>query len=182
MSEYSDLRAEIAELRRRVAGMMVHGTVHEVDAAAGTVRLRLGDGPDGEPFLGPAIPYAQFAGALKAHTPPSVGQQMTMLSPGGDFRQAVAAPMTWSDENASPSDRGDANAVTFGSVRIDLEGGALRITVGGTSVVISGGGVSIDGDAIALAGAALTHNGKNVGDDHVHEGVVPGPAETGPPA
>lgn len=43
------------------------------------------------------------------------------------------------------------------------------------------GDVTING-ALQVDGASLTHNGKNVGADHVHSGVTPGAANTGEPA
>jgi len=51
-----DLLARVADLERRIAGMVRHGAVAEVDPAAGTVRLDFGAG-----FLSPAVPYAQIA-------------------------------------------------------------------------------------------------------------------------
>lgn len=171
---FVDLFRRVAELERRADGMVKQGPVAEVDAAAGTVRIRLG-GTDSEPFLSPPIPYAQFAGALKVHTPPSVGQQMTVISGVGDFRQGLALPMTWSDQNAAPSDKGDENVVTFGDVRIELSGGGLKIMVGGVSVEISGAGLTINGGRVE-------HDGKNIGSTHIHGGVEPGGATTSGPA
>lgn len=173
MMQLDELVARIGDLERRTRNMFRHGTVAEVDAANGTVRLKIGE-KDGKPFLSPAIPQAQFAGALKVHSPASVGQQMTLISPNGDFRQAVALPMTWSDQNASPSDKADENVLTFGSATITLRGDSLVVSVGGSSVTISG-------DGIMTTGPELTHNGKNVGDDHQHRDVEPGGGTSGPP-
>ena len=117
MREVVELAARIAELERRFSGVMRHGTVEEVDAAKQRIRLSFGKDVDGKPFLSPWVPYAQIAGALKVHTPPSKGQQFTALSPNGDWQQAVALPMTWSDQNQSPSSNGDEN-VLMGIVRL----------------------------------------------------------------
>lgn len=164
----------LAELERRADGMVKQGPVAEVDPAAGTVRIRLG-GTDSEPFLSPPIPYAQIAGALKVHTPPSVGQQMTIVSGGGDFRQGLAVPMTWSDQNESPSQSGEENVVTFGDVRLELKSGGLKISVGGVTVEITGSGVT-------FTGGRVEHDGKNIGSTHIHGGVEPGGANTKEPA
>ncbi|OCC05118.1 hypothetical protein BA190_09385 [Labrys sp. WJW] len=185
------LLARIAEVERKLDGMVTQGPVHSVDADAGTVRLRLG-GTDDEPFLSAPIPYAQFMGALKVHTPPSIGQQMTALAGAGDFRQGLAIPMTKSDANPSPSTKGDENVATYGGFRIKLDGSDLQVTKGGVSVTINDkvaivsdvtikGNVTIEGDFKA-SGGAFEHEGKNVGHDHIHTGVLPGPANTGPPA
>lgn len=163
----------IAALERRVAGMIRHGRVAEVNAAEGWVRLDLGPGDDG-PYLSPKVPYGQFAGALKVHTPPSVGMNMTLISPTGDTRQAIALPMTWSDQNASPSDSAAENVVTFGDVRMTLADDGVRIEVGGFELLVSGAG-------LAMAGGAIGHNGKDIGATHRHSGVERGGATTDPP-
>jgi phage baseplate assembly protein V len=130
MRELAELVVRIAELERRFANMMRHGTVEQVDAKKQRLRIRLGEGDDGAPFIGPWVPYAQLAGDLKLHTPPSKGQQMTMLNPTGDFRQAVAIPLTWSDRNQSPSEKPDEHVLTFGSVRVTLKESELEFKVG----------------------------------------------------
>jgi len=149
MRELVEAVARVAELERRVAGMVRHGTVEQVDPQKQRVRLRLG-GTDDKPFIGPWVPYAQIAGALKVHTPPSVGQQMTLLSPTGDPRQAVALPMTWSNQNAAPSDKGDEHVLTFGSCRIELRGNEIIVKVprlfvecDGSTFELTGGGLKM---------------------------------------
>lgn len=129
-----------AEIERRFDGMVKQGPVAEVDPKSGTVRVRLG-GSEKEPMLSPPIPYAQIAGGLKVHAPPTIGQQMTVLSGAGDFRQGLAVPMTWSDNNRSPSEKGDENVLTFGQVRIEIKGNSLRASVGGTSIELSEDGI-----------------------------------------
>ena len=73
---------------------------------------------------------------------------MTYFAPGSDPRQAVALPMTWSDQNKSPSDKGDENVLTFGSARVELRGGEIVVEVprlfikcGGTTFELTGGGI-----------------------------------------
>lgn len=175
MRELAEVVGRVAELERRVFGMMRHGTVAQVDAAQGLVRLKLGESTAGGDFLGPWVPYSQLAGGVKAHVPPTVGQQMTIMSPSGDLRQAVAVPLTWSDQNASPSSAGDENVVTFGDVAMTLKADSLRIAVGGVTMVISGDGVTI-------TGGRVEHNGKNIGSSHIHGGVMAGPSNTSVPA
>lgn len=186
----ADMVRRIAEIERRQASTVMQGTVHEVDPKAGTVRIRYG-GSNDEPFLSPPIPYAQMAGALKAHTPPSVGQQMTVINGGGDYRQGLAVPMTWSESNAAPSDKGDENVITYGNFRAELRGDELLITLGGLSLSIKGdgatfkvGGVThvISGNGVDTTGGDVKHDGKNIGASHIHGGVVPGGATTDVPA
>lgn len=174
MNELAMLASRLAELERRVSASSLSGTVAEVDAAAGTIRLKLGDASSGGDFLSPHIPYAQIGGALKAHIPPSIGQQFALFSPSGDMAQGVAMPLGFSGASPSPSSSGSENVITFGAARITLDAGALTIEVGGVTLEISGGGVTI-------TGGVVTHDGLNIGSTHTHGGVVPGGANTSGP-
>ena len=60
--------------------------------------------------------------------------------------------------------------MTLGGNRFELANGGFSMT----------GPVTIDGP-VTITGSSLTHNGKNVGDDHTHVGVTSGPADTGVP-
>lgn len=189
--ELVELASRVAELERRFSGNMRHGTVEEVDPKKQRVRLNLGKGVDGKPFLSPWVPYAQIAGALKVHTPPSKGQQFTMLSPTGDWQQAVALPMTWSDKNASPSTNGDENVLTYGNVRAVVKDDLTQVHVGSTEFEITGrrvlikvGGVSVEitGSGVSINGGRVEHNSRNIGSSHIHGGVVSGGDLTDVPA
>jgi phage baseplate assembly protein gpV len=173
--ELVELASRVADLERRFSGVMRHGTVEEVDPGKQIVRVKFGEDKDGKPFLSPWVPYAQIAGALKVHTPPTKGQQMTTMSPTGDWMQAVALPMHWSDQNPSPSSNGDENVLTYGNVRITVKDDLVQINVGGVSVNISS-------DGVAITGGKVTHDGKNIGSTHIHGGVVPGGGLTDVPA
>ncbi len=55
--------------------------------------------------------------------------------------------------------------------------GAIKLTI------VSAGDIEITaGGAITLASTSLTHNGKNIGETHVHGGVDPGGSNTTGPA
>ena len=55
--------------------------------------------------------------------------------------------------------------------------GAIKLTI------VSIGDIEITaGGTVAITSAGLTHNGKNIGDTHVHGGIVRGGAQTDPPA
>ncbi|MCB1498596.1 MAG: phage baseplate assembly protein V [Bauldia sp.] len=175
MREIVELAARIAELERRFSGMMRHGTVEEVDPGKHRIRLKFGTDVEGKPFLSPWIPYAQMAGALRVHIPPSVGQQFTLMAPAGDWQQAVALPFTWSNQNPSPSNAGDENVLTFGDVRVTLNDGRLEIRAAGVTLELTG-------DGLAIIGGEIKHDGRNIGATHTHGGVTLGTAETEAPA
>ena len=101
--ELVELVSRVAELERRFAGVLRHGTVAEVDPERQRVRLDLGPahGAEGR-FLSPWVPYAQFSGALRVHTPPTVGQQLTAMSPSGDFSAGGGAASDPSQRQPEP--------------------------------------------------------------------------------
>lgn len=162
--ELVELASRVAEMERRFSGMMRHGTVAEVDTKNHRVRLDFGKDDAGGKFLSPWVPYAQIAGALKVHTPPTVGQQYTSLSPNGDWRQAVALPMTWSDQNASPSQNGDENVLTYGAVTIRIVDDevyveAPKITLNATEKLkVTAPTITLEGDVnLGGEGGKLVH-------------------------
>jgi phage baseplate assembly protein gpV len=174
MREIVELAARIAELERRFSGMMRHGTIEEVDPGKHRIRLKFGTDVEGKSFLSPWIPYAQVAGALKIHMPPSIGQQFTLMAPGGDWQQAVAVPLTWSDQNPAPSESGEENVLTLGDVRMTLEDGRIQISAAGATLELTGNGLSV-------TGGEVRHDGRNIGSTHTHGGVALGTAETQAP-
>lgn len=190
MRELSELVARVAELERRVSGTMRHGRVAEVNPSEGWVRLDFGPATGGGRFLSPKIPYAQIAGALKVHTPPSTGQQMTMIAPSGDWSQSVAVPMTWSNSNEAPSDAGDEHVLTFGEWRITLKGASLKFECGdltlektnsGMMLAVGGTTWSFTAAGLTQEGGQIDHDGHRIDKTHKHTDVMTGPALTGPP-
>lgn len=73
--------------------------------------------------------------------------------------------------------------ITFGGATIKITpGGDVDIDAPGDVSISSGGDVKISaGGAVEIESADLTHNGVNVGDDHVHGGVLSGAATTDVP-
>lgn len=163
------LARDMAEVRRAMAQSMRPGRVAEVDPAAGTVRLDLGDG-----MLSAAVPYQQIAGALKVHAPPVTGQQMILMAPAGETAQGVAVPLSWGGGNDSPSSAGDENVLTFGDVAVSLDAAGLTILVGGVTV-------RIDASGLHVFGGTVEHDGANIGSTHRHGGVDRGSSQTDHP-
>lgn len=73
--------------------------------------------------------------------------------------------------------------ITFGGATIKITpGGEVDIDAPSDITISSAGDVTISaGGAVDIQSADLTHNGVNVGDDHVHGGVIPGAAKTDGP-
>ncbi|MDP1642722.1 MAG: phage baseplate assembly protein V [Phenylobacterium sp.] len=158
MREAAALARRISELERRLANVIREGVVEEIDPARQRVRLRL-SGVGADAFLSPWVPYAQHAGALKLHTPPSVGQQMTLHSPAGDLRRGQAQPYTWSQAEPAPSGDGDVHVLTFGGVRIEVRADGLRIALGESVISVAPDRVRIEATEIVTEGTTRLDGG-----------------------
>lgn len=63
-------------------------------------------------------------------------------------------------------------------VEVVVDGGSVTINVSGDTNINSSGGMNITTPSFNVDSSTFTHNGVNVGDDHVHDGVKPGTSKT----
>lgn len=167
IAELRRLAMKIARLEQRMDGMIRLARVTTVDPSKGTVEAEIGPG-----HVGPAVPYAQQAGGLAVHTPPTVGQMMILMSPSGDPRSAVAVPGPFGGAVTRPGETGEENVITFGDVKVVLAGDGLTATVGGMTLTLTGAGVVVTGGDVAADGISLK------GHKHPHDDPK---GITGPP-
>lgn len=164
----------LQEHDRRIGASNWRGKVTDVDPEKALARVELGKDEDGAIIKSPWLPYAQTAGALKAHIPPTVGQVMSMRGSSGDIEQGTLEASHWSDDNQSPSQDGGKNVITFGNVTVDLSGDGLTLSCGGVTWAFSGSGFT-------QTGGLISHDGKIIDKTHKHTGVIPGGGTTGTP-
>ncbi|MCX5571480.1 phage baseplate assembly protein V [Kaistia nematophila] len=163
-----EIERKIAEQDRRSRNRRRTGTVSEVDTAKGLARVQIGKGE--KPYILPWMPWKEIsAGGTSSHIPPTVGQQVDVVSESGDLTDGVIDFSTHSNANPRPHDGPEAVIVH----------GGTRVTIGDGKVEIVGD-VTIRG-ALTVEGARVSHNGTNIGDSHVHGGVTPGGSDTAPP-
>lgn len=93
----------LSEIDRRLTQVIRLGRVVEVDAEKARVRVQVGENTTGE------RPWVTCAGAIKIWNPPAVGEQVVLLSPGGDLDQSIVLPSLYYRSFAAPSQ--DPNAV-----------------------------------------------------------------------
>jgi phage baseplate assembly protein gpV len=177
---WSHVLGRLNALEQRIASMNIQGKVTDVDAAKGLYRQTVGKDDDGQDVKSPWVPYAQHAGQVKIHLPPSVGQLMSLNS-NGDMQNGHGVPLSWSDSNQAPNDKGNENTATFGPYRIDWKGDDLRISGPKITLVCGGVTLTLTSDGLTQTGGFQKHDGKNVGKDHVHDEVVKGGDLTGHP-
>lgn len=128
------LAREIEELRRINENTVRVGTVTQVDAAKGLAKIDIGT--DKNPLVTDWRPWTEQAGAIKSWSPPSVGEQVRLVSPAGEIAAGWIDRGGFSDANPQPHDKDAEAVVTIGDTRITKKGDEVRIETP-TAVVIA---------------------------------------------
>lgn len=180
----------LPDMERRTANAIRYGTVMAVDLANARVRVKSGE------IETTWLPWStgRASPAKRRWDPPAVGEQVIMLSPGGDMRQGVVLPGIFQDSAAAPSASADADTTVYsdgtmieydraaGALSVTFSGGGqlrmiateAKFTFGGCTAVITSAGIDVTGGDVTADGISLK--------THVHTGVIPGGANTGGPA
>ncbi|TRL35496.1 baseplate assembly protein [Rhizobium straminoryzae] len=132
---------DVEALRNAFGRMITVGPVEHVDAAKG-YRLKLGENPDGSPYLSPWLPHPETG---KTSIPLEKGQIVGVINPGGDPRQGLLIRGGYSEDHASPNDNMAANVFAAAGVRISVVDGVLHIRAD-SHVVVEAPSVSLGGE------------------------------------
>jgi len=142
---------KVAEIERRARNRKRTGKVDEIDHAKGLARVDFGEG-----FRSGWIPWKEVAaGGIKSHIPPTVGEQVDVVSENGDLTDAVIDMSSPSNENPRPHDGPEA-VITHGDVRITIAEG--QATVKAPVVLIESPDVRLGGNG----GKKVARIGDNV--------------------
>ncbi len=175
---------------RRLENLLRYGTVEALDCAKARLRVRSGG------LLTAWLPWlAPRAGTTSVWSAPSVGEQVLVLSPGGDPACGVVLPAIYSTANPPPSDKPQTVLVTMPDgavIAYDGDQHQLLATLpsGGSASITAPGGVSITGDVtikgdVSVDGKVDATGDVKAGDislqNHKHSGVQSGSAITGAP-
>lgn len=167
--QVTDLYGRIAEIERRNRNRKRTGKITALDLSKGLARVEF-QNEAGKPYIGPWMPWKEVAaGGIKSHIPPTVGEQVDVVSENGDMTDGIIDMSTPSNDNPRPHDGPEA-VITYGGSRLVIGDGVVTITAD----------VEING-ALRIVGDAVTHNGTNISDTHVHGGVMTGIADTNTP-
>ncbi len=172
------LASQIAEMRRRERNRKRTGSIMEVDHKKGLARVELSK-PDGKPFLTGWLPWKEVAsGGIKSHIPPTIGEQVDVVSENGDLTDGVIDMSTPSNQNPRPHDGPEA-VITKGNSKLFIGDGVIAIS--SDEIELKATTIRIVGN-LEVIGSSITHNDTNIGDSHVHGGVERGGAETDRPS
>ncbi len=186
----------LAELARLIENLVRFGTIAEVQHKPPRVRVRTGE------LLTTWLPWlALRTGADREWDPPTVNEQVILLSPSGQLANGVAITGLFSDLIPANGDRPGLHRRTYADgavVEYDSKAHHLSAVLpsGGTTELISDGGIRIVGD-IDHEGDYTQKGNQNVtgrvivSEDvvaqeislvsHLHGGVMSGPGKTGVP-
>lgn len=170
---------QISETNRLLHNLVAVGTVLEVDAAQGKMRLSVGDNETDWV----SIP-AMASGALKVWRCPTVGEQFVMVNQSGNLGNALVLAALPSEDNPNPSSHADEIVFDMPAGRfvVNQATGKANLTLNELTLDIAN--ININGD--------ISQNGKLIASDdvlaggislktHIHLGVTSGTSSTGIP-
>jgi phage baseplate assembly protein V len=151
--------ANLAELYRLLLNVLRLGTVAEVDHGGTRCRVRSGE------LLTAWLPWATLrAGTTCTWSPPTVGEQVLLLAPGGDLAAAVVLLGINSNAHPAPSTDPDVTTTHYPDdavVSYDHVTHALSVTLpaGATAEVTAPGSVTVHTQSIMLDAEQTTCTG-----------------------
>lgn len=172
-----DSLAMLHDLARRLENVVRDGLIAEVDLPAARVRVDLA--AEGEPpVLTDWLPwYTPRAGTVRVWSPPSVGEQVTVLSPGGNLAAGRVLPALFSDNAPAPGTEATRVLVRYqdgAALSYDTEAHALQITLpeGGQAGIDAPGGIRLKGNVTIEDGGLTVAKGAEFGEDVSTSGKV----------
>jgi len=171
-----ELMERVEDLERRLNNIIRPGRVAKVDYDSGKVKVAYAKKTDGSDQLTPFIKWSERAGktgsdeiGIKTWMPLVVGEQVFIVSPGGDIGlHSWCMPGGYSDAADAPHSAGGEPMILIGDTKITLSGETVKcetkhvafevendvtFNVGGTKITADTGKVKIEADEIDLKGS-----------------------------
>lgn len=187
MRQQEDIPADLSELIRI-------GAVASVDLATGRCTVRYGnpDEEDGGAVTPPIRWLAMRAGATRAWSPPSIGEQAIVLAPDGQLAGGIALLGIYSDARPAPGNT-LAELIEYADgarIGYDPEAHALTaiLPAAGTATIDAAGGITLRGPVTIEGDLSITGDASADGDvkagsislrGHHHDKVQPGSGISG---
>jgi len=177
----SDIALRLSALEARVAKMLWPATVAQRDHEKG-VRFEVAKDDDGNPVLSAWVQPGDQNKGTRSRWLPQIGAQALVMTPAGHDYAMGFIPMSHHDNSPNPAKDADETVIfDDGACRLSASGGIWTLKSGSSVITISDGHIEIKSESILAKGSSLKHNEKNVGDTHIHDGVMPGGGDTGFP-
>lgn len=166
----AQLEAMVESLDRRLNNVMRESVVEEV-FDDGTATL-VSHGGKTKP-----MPWLQRSGSIQDWDPPTPGERVIHLSPGGHLGRGLILPGGYTEQFPQPHNKLGESRRKVGD-SMDTFSGSQRVIE--SQLIILRGTVRIEGP-LEIEGSSVTHNNVNIGDTHVHGGVERGGSDTDEP-
>lgn len=169
---------EFAEQIRRLENMIRIGTIAEVDYRRAMCRVKSGN------LLTNWLPWnSGRAGEDRSWSPPTVGEQVMVLSPGGDPARAVVTTSIYSTKHPAPDDKPETDHMRYRDgaiIEYDSTRHHLRISLpaGATTEIVADAGIDVKGD-MRVDGDVIARGISLI--EHKHSDVKAGADVSGPP-
>ena len=153
---------DLIEALRRLANVVRVGAVAQVDLPNARARVRYGADPDGA--LTGWLPWiAGAAGEDRSWRPPSIGEQVLLLSPSGDLAAGWILPGAYSGAYPPPDDsagKSVMHARDGAIISYDTKAHVLAavLPAGGSASIEAPDGIEITGDVEITGGVTITGN------------------------
>lgn len=163
---------DLATITRLLENLIRLGSVAEVDHTGARVKVQSGR------LLTGWLPWATLrAGDDREWDPPTVGEQVVLLSPSGQTANGVAIVGLFSDQHPANGDRPGLHRRTYRDgavIEYDSVAHHLRaiLPAGGSTELVSTGGISITGDITHQGNYTQTGNQNVTGTVTVSTDVV----------
>lgn len=172
-----DLTGGIAELNRRLDNLVRMGTVFAVDHSVAKCRVQLGA------LQSAWLPFvAQRAGNTRSWSPPTVGEQVIVLSPTGEPAAGVVLTGVYTAAHDQPSASADKHVVDFpDGARIEYDHVAGHLQVSGiqTATVQAAAHVTVDCPDSTFTGNVVVEGTLTVEDLLTYENGLAGNGGSG---
>ncbi|WCR59229.1 MAG: hypothetical protein PG978_000665 [Wolbachia endosymbiont of Ctenocephalides felis wCfeF] len=144
----------ISELNRKLANIIRIGLVKEIDYEKARVRVKVGE------FLTDYLPWITHrAGEDKSWSPPSIDEQVMVLSPGGELALGAVLPAIYRavppecQKTANILEFGDGTKLSYDSGKNHLEIDVvdkITLKVGESSIEMTKNGIKLKSKRIDL--------------------------------
>lgn len=146
----------ISELNRKLANIIRVGLVKEIDYEKARVRVKVGE------FLTDYLPWITYrAGEEKSWSPPSIDEQVIVLSPGGELSLGVVLPAVYQEKYPPPENKKEINSVKFqDGTKLSYDSGKnhleidvvdkITLKVGESSIEMTKNGIKLKSKRIYL--------------------------------
>ena len=148
------MTADYSDLLRLILNLIRFGTIADINHNTQRVRVKVGENvTTWRPWI------TLRAGDAQTWFPPSMGEQVIVLSPEGDFDNAAILPAIYSDKYKSPSTNPAHHTTRYADgavVQYDRERHILSATLpDGTSVTVAPGKVTSNAEDTECTGNLL---------------------------